>query len=101
MRLVAEIGLVALAREPSLGVARIDAAALIRAPDRAGEDGRVDQRAALDDKAKRVELTVDLGQELRRQAKLANRLAKPPDRGVVGRLHVQRQAAKATKGQPV
>ena len=49
MRLVAEIGLVALAREPSLGVARIDAAALIRTPDRAGDEGRVDQRAALDD----------------------------------------------------
>src|SRR5580693_6965474 len=94
MRLVAEIGLVALAREPSLGVARIDAAALIRTPDRAGDEGRVDQRAALDDEAAGAELPVDLSQELRRQAKLVDHLAKPPDRGVVQRLHVQRQAVR-------
>ena len=66
MRLVTEIGLVALAGETSLGIARIDAAALIRTSDRAGDYGRVDQRAAFDDKAERVELAVDLGQQLRR-----------------------------------
>jgi hypothetical protein len=42
-----------------------------------------------------------LAQELRRQAKLVDRLAKSPDRGVVGRLHLQRQAAKAAKRQPI
>ena len=97
MRFVTEMGLVALARETRRGVARIDAAALIRAPHGACDDGRVDQRAALDDKAARVELPVDLSQELRRQAKLVDRLAKPPDRGVVGRLYLQRQAAKAAE----
>ena len=65
-----------------------------RAPHRAGDYGRVDQRAALDDEAARVELPVDLSQEPRRQAKLVDRLAKPPDRGVVERLHAQRQAVR-------
>src|SRR5215470_440962 len=60
MRLVAEIGLVALARETSVRIARVDAAALIRTPDRAGDYGRIDQRAVLDDQAARVELPVDL-----------------------------------------
>src|ERR1700677_1104356 len=101
MRLVTEIGLVALARETRFGVARIDPAALIRAPDRAGDDGRIDQRAALDDEALRIELPVDLSQELRRQAELVDRLAKSPDRSVVRRLHVQRQPAKAAERQPV
>src|SRR5690242_20167319 len=101
MRLVAEIGLVALARETGLGVAWIDAAALIRTPHGASNEGRVDQRAALDDKAERLELAVDRGQQLRRQAKLVDRLAKPPDRGVVRRLHLQRQPAETTKRQTV
>src|SRR5277367_921997 len=43
MRLVTEIGLVALALEPSLGVSRIDAAALVRTPHRAGDQGLVDE----------------------------------------------------------
>jgi hypothetical protein len=52
-------------------------------------------------KPRAVELPVDLGQELRRQAKLVDCLAKPPDRGVVGRIHVQRQATKTAERQPV
>jgi hypothetical protein len=92
---------IALARETSLGVARIDAAALIRTPRRTGDDGRVDQSAALDDEAARVELLVDLSQERNRKTELVDCPAKRPDRGVVGRLHLQRQAAKAAKRQPV
>src|SRR5580658_1866145 len=56
MRFVAEIGLLALAGETSLRIARADAAAFIRTPDCAGDYGRVDQRASFDDQAERVEL---------------------------------------------
>ena len=49
------------------------------------------------DKAERVELAVDLGQELCRQAERADRLAKPPDRGTVGRLRCARLAAEAAE----
>src|ERR1700722_3332231 len=101
MRLVAEIGLVALARETRLGVARMTPPPTSRTPHRAGDDGRVDQRAALDDEAARVKLPVDLSQQPNRKTELVDRLAKPPDRGVVGRLHIQRQAAKAAERQPV
>jgi hypothetical protein len=52
-------------------------------------------------KPMRVELPVDLAQQLPRQAELVDRPAKPPDRGVVGRLHIQRQAAKAAERQPI
>src|ERR1700685_556603 len=99
MRFVTEMGLVALARETRRGVARIDAAALIRAPHGACDDGRVDQRAALDDKAARVELPVDLRQELRRQAKLVDRLAKPADRGVAPRRHCHPHAPQTAAPQ--
>jgi hypothetical protein len=45
-------------------------------------------------------LTVDLGQKLLRQAVL-DALAEPPDRGMVGRLLIERNAAKAPKRQPI
>ena len=63
MRLVAEIGLAALDREARVGVARIDAAPVIGALNRAGDEGRVDQRAGLDDEAARVELAIGLRQQ--------------------------------------
>src|ERR1700734_3771956 len=59
------------------------------------------KRASFDDQAERVELAVDLRQQLRRQAKLVDRLAKAPDRGVIRRLYLQRQAAKAAERQPI
>jgi hypothetical protein len=40
-------------------------------------------------------LTVDLGQKLLRQAELLDDLAEPPDRGMVGRLLIERNAAEA------
>jgi hypothetical protein len=94
MRLVAEMRLAVLDREARVGIARIDLAVLERRPlDRRRDDRRVDQRAALDNQPARVELAVDLGQKLFRQAQLVDALAKPPDRGVVRRLFVERCAA--------
>jgi hypothetical protein len=55
----------------------------------------------LDDQAERIELTIRLRKPRRRKAELVDRLAKPPDRGVIGRLHLQRQATKAAERQPV
>ena len=102
MRLVAEMRLAVLDREARVGIARVDLAFLLRRPlHRRRNDRRVDQRAALDDQPARVELAVDLGQKLFRQAQLVDALAKAPDRGVVRRLFVERNAAEAPERQPV
>jgi hypothetical protein len=58
-------------------------------------------RAALDDEAERIELTVRLRQKRRRKPDLLDRLAKPPDRGVIGRLRLQRQSAEAPERQRI
>ena len=84
-----------------LGIARVDAAALVGPSDRAGDEGGVNQRAAFDHKPARLELPVDLGQERRREAEPVDRLTKPPDRGVIRRLAVQGDAAEAAERQPV
>jgi hypothetical protein len=57
-------------------------------------------RAALDDEAEHIELTVRLRQKRRRKPDLLDRLAKPSDRGVIGRLRLQRQSAEAPERQP-
>ena len=62
---------------------------------------RVHERAALDDEAQHIELTVCLRKQSRRKVKLVDRLAEAPDRGVVRRLELQGQAAKASERQLV
>jgi hypothetical protein len=102
MGLVAEIGLVVLDREAGVRIARIDLSLLVRrAFHRRHDDRRVDQGSLLDDQAPRVELPIDLGQKLFRQAKLVHCLPETPNRRMVRRLGVERDAAKAPERQPV
>ena len=102
MGLVAEIGLVVLDRETRIRIARIDLPFLIRrALHRRRDDRRVDQGSFLDDQAPRVELPIDLGQKRFREAQLVHRLPETPDRRVIGRLGVERDAAEPAKRHPV
>jgi hypothetical protein len=95
-------GLAVLHREARVGIALADHAFLERRRlHRRRDDRGVNQRAAFDDQASRVELTVDLGHKLLRQAELLDDLAEPPDRGMVGRLLIERNAAEAPKRQPI
>ena len=70
------------------------AASIGRLFDRSRDQRRVHERAALDDEAERIELTVRLKKQRRRKTKLVDRLAKAPDRGVIRRLGLQRQAVR-------
>ena len=102
MGLVAKIGLVVLDREAGVGIARIDLTPIKRRPLYIRRyDRRIDQGSFLYDHPPRVELAVDLGQQLLRQAQLLDHLAKPPDRRVVRRLGVERNAAEAPERQTV
>ena len=75
--------------------------AIGRPLDRSFDQGRVHQRAALDNQAERVELTVRLNKQRRRKAELVDRLTEAPDRRVIRRLDLERQAAEAPERQPV
>src|SRR5271165_4787042 len=102
MRLVAEVSLVVLDRKARVGVARADLTLLDRRRfHRRGDDRGVHQRAALDDQSQSVELPVHLGKQRLRQAELLDPLPEPPDRRMVRRLLVERNAAKAAKRQPI
>ena len=65
------------------------------------DDRGVNQRAALDDQTAHVELTVRPRPKLLRRAKLLDALAEAPGRGMVGRLLIERNAAEASKRQPI
>jgi hypothetical protein len=69
--------------------------------DRRRHQGRVDQRAAVDHKASRIELPVGLGQRRLRQAERLDRLPETPDRAMIRRLAVEGRTAKAPERQPV
>ena len=77
MRLVAEMSRLPLHRHPRIRIARVDPAAPVgRLFDRCRDQGRVHQRAALDDEAERIELPVRLGKQNRRKVELVDRLRK-------------------------
>src|SRR3546814_6674192 len=64
-------------------------------------EGRVDQRALLQDRALAVELARQLGKQRCQQTAPRQLLAEPEDRRVVGRVVLQRQAGEAAERQPI
>src|SRR3546814_13452587 len=65
------------------------------------DEGRVDQRALLQDRALAVELARQLGKQRCQQTAPRQLLAEPEDRRVVGRVVLQRQAGEAAERQTI
>jgi hypothetical protein len=102
MRLVAEIGCLAIHSNPRVRIMRTNPATPIgRTLDYSLDQRRIHVRAALDDRAKPTELPVCLRKQPRRRADFGDPLAEAPDRGVVRRLDLRGQATKASERQPV
>src|SRR3546814_18629443 len=64
------------------------------------DEGRVDQRALLQDRALAVELARQLGKQRCQPTAPRQLLAEPEDRRVVGRFVLQTQAGAAAERQP-
>ena len=85
MRLVAEMGLVALHRDARVWTARVYTAdSLGRMLGRSLNQRRVYERAALHREAEHVELRVRLRKQRRRKAAFFDRLAEAPDQSWSG-----------------
>jgi hypothetical protein len=104
MHLVPEGEPAAVVGRPEAGLG-IDRAPLVlvdpRPPGRARHQGRVDQRACLEHESGRVQLPSHLRQAALDQRPVRQRLPKAPDRRMVRRAILQREAAEPHEAQPV